>query len=147
MRLPVSIPRLALMLALSLCGSMGHAQPDFLIHAAPVAPAAPDPAIASALQAIQPAHIEETIKTLVGFGTRSTLSSMETDLPPGQGINAAADWVAGQFEQISHECGGCLEVHRDTFTEPAGTEPGTRIPQPITITNVYAILRGADPVQ
>jgi hypothetical protein len=143
MRLPVSIPRLALMLALSLCGSMGHAQPDFLIHAAPVAPAAPDPAIASALQAIQPAHIEETIKTLVGFGTRSTLSSMETDLPPGQGINAAADWVAGQFEQISHECGGCLEVHRDTFTEPVGE----RIPQPTTITNIYAILRGADPVQ
>jgi hypothetical protein len=142
-RLPVSIPRLALMLALSLCGSMGHAQPDFLIHAAPVAPAAPDPAIASALQAIQPAHIEETIKTLVGFGTRSTLSSMETDLPPGQGINAAADWVAGQFEQISHECGGCLEVHRDTFTEPVGE----RIPQPTTITNIYAILRGADPVQ
>jgi hypothetical protein len=143
MRFPVSIPRLAVMLTLSLCGSTGHAQPDFLIHAAPVAPAAPDPAIASALGTIQPAHIEETIKALVGFGTRSTLSSMETDLPPGQGINAAADWVAGQFEQISTDCGGCLEVHRDTFTEPVAE----RIPRPTTITNVYAILRGADPVQ
>jgi hypothetical protein len=147
MRLSVSIPRLALMLTLSLCGSMGHAQPDFLIHASPIAPAAQDPAIASALETIQPAHIEETIKALVGFGTRSTLSSMETDLPPGQGVNAAAEWVAGQFEQISHDCGGCLEVHRDTFTEPAATEPAARIPQPTTITNVYAILRGTDPVQ
>jgi hypothetical protein len=147
MRFPVSIPRLALMLTLSLCGSMGHAQPDFLIHAAPVAPAAPDPAILRALGTIQPAHIEETIKALVGFGTRSTLSSMETDLPPGQGINAAADWIAGQFEQISHDCGACLEVHRDTFTEPAATEPAARIPQPTTITNIYAILRGTDPIQ
>jgi len=143
MRFPVSTPRLALILTLSFCGSVGHAQPDFLIGAAPVAPAAPDPAIASALGTIQPAHIEETIKALVGFGTRSTLSSMETDLPPGQGISAAADWVAGQFEQISKDCGGCLEVHRDTFTDPVAE----RIPQPTTITNVYAILRGADPVQ
>jgi acetylornithine deacetylase/succinyl-diaminopimelate desuccinylase-like protein len=138
---------MGLALALPLCSLLAHAQPDFLVHATPVTPATPDPAIASALQAIQPAHINETIKSLVGFGTRNTLSSMETDLPPGEGINAAADWVAAQFEQISHDCGGCLEVHRDTFTEPAGTEPGTRIPQPITITNVYAILRGADPVQ
>jgi hypothetical protein len=147
MNLPRSIPRMGLALALPLCSLLAHAQPDFLVHATPVTPATPDPAIASALQAIQPAHINETIKSLVGFGTRNTLSSMETDLPPGEGINAAADWVAAQFEQISHDCGGCLEVHRDTFTEPAGTEPGTRIPQPITITNVYAILRGADPVQ
>jgi hypothetical protein len=138
---------MGLALALPLCSLLAHAQPDFLVHATPVTPATPDPAIASALQAIQPVHINETIKSLVGFGTRNTLSSMETDLPPGEGINAAADWVAAQFEQISHDCGGCLEVHRDTFTEPAGTEPGTRIPQPITITNVYAILRGADPVQ
>jgi hypothetical protein len=83
------------------------------------------------------------LKTLVGFGTRSTLSSMEKDLPPGQGVSAAADWIAGQFEQISRECGGCLEVHRDTFTEPVAE----RIPQPTTITNIYAILRAADPVQ
>jgi hypothetical protein len=138
---------MGLALALPICSLLAHAQPDFLVHATPVTPATPDPAIASALQAIQPVHINETIKSLVGFGTRNTLSSMETDLPPGEGINAAADWVAAQFEQISHDCGGCLEVHRDTFTEPAGTEPGTRIPQPITITNVYAILRGADPVQ
>jgi hypothetical protein len=68
---------------------------------------------------------------------------MEKDLPPGQGINAAAEWVAGQFDQISKECGGCLEVHRDTFTEPVAD----RIPQPTTITNIYAILRGTDPVQ
>ena len=143
MAFPQSIRRLALALAVSFCASIGQSQPDFLINATPVASPAPDAAIARALQTIQTDQIEKTIQTLVSFGTRSTLSSMEKDLPAGQGVSAAADWVAGQFEQISKECGGCLEVHRDTFTETASE----RIPQPTTITNVYAILRGADPVQ
>jgi len=136
--------RCCLALAVSFCASICHTQqPDFLINASPITAAAPDPAIVQALQSIQPDHIEKTIKALVGFGTRSTLSSMEKDLPPGQGINAAADWVAAQFDAISKDCGNCLEVHRDTFIEPAAD----RIPQPTTITNIYAILRGTDPVQ
>ena len=143
----MNVPRWALLFTFALAAPIFApvccAQADFSLHATPVAPAAPDPAIAGALQTIKPADIEKTIQALVGFGTRNTLSSMETDLPPGQGITAAADWIAGQFEQISKECGGCLEVHRDTFTETASE----RIPQPTTITNVYAILRGADPVQ
>jgi hypothetical protein len=147
MSFPQTIRRFGLALAMSCCASIGtsigKAQPDFLINATPVTPAAPDPAIARALQTIQTDQIEKTIQTLVSFGTRSTLSSMEKDLPAGQGVSAAADWVAGQFEQISKECGGCLEVHRDTFTEPVAD----RIPQPTTITNIYAILRGTDPVQ
>ena len=143
----MNVPRWALLFTFALAAPIFApvccAQADFSLHATPVAPAAPDPAIAGALQTIKPADIEKTIQALVGFGTRNTLSSMETDLPPGQGITAAADWIAGQFEQISKECCGCLEVHRDTFTETASE----RIPQPTTITNVYAILRGADPVQ
>jgi hypothetical protein len=143
----MNLPQTALVCSLLLAAPVCWAQPDFLLHAAPAAPAAPDPAIARALQTIEPARIEQTINALVRFGTRSTLSSQtssnETALPPGQGINAAADWIAAQFDEISKECGGCLEVHRDTFIEPASD----RIPQPTPITNIYAILRGADPVQ
>jgi hypothetical protein len=126
------------------------AQPDYSLHAGRLAPAKPDPAIAHALLTIEPAHIEQTIKTLVGFGTRNTLSSMETDLPPGQGINAAADWVESQFNQISSGCNGCLEVHRDTFIADPASSAGQwarRIPTPTRLTNIYAILRGTDPVQ
>jgi hypothetical protein len=76
---------------------------------------------------------------------------MEHDLPPGTGIEAAADWIAGQFEQISKTCGGCLEVKRDTFiadpASAAGSAWANRIPSPTRMTNVYAILRGTDPVQ
>jgi len=126
------------------------AQPDYLREARPIRPAPPDPAIVRALRTIQPAQIEQTIKTLVGFGTRSTLSSMATDLPAGQGITAAADWIEAQFKQISQQCGGCLEVRRDEFiADPSasGAQWGNRIPRPTKITNVYAILRGTDPEQ
>ena len=143
MPLPRPISLCAFLLVALVAVSSCVAQPDYLLHAAPVTAPKPDPAIARALRAIQPAEIERTIQTLVGFGTRNTLSSMVTDLPPGQGVTAAADWIAGQFEGISAQCGGCLEVHRDTFTEV----PSDRVPQPTTITNVYAILRGSDPAQ
>ena len=127
------------------------AQPDLALHARHVAPAAPDPAIARAIARIDPARIHQIIARLVSFETRSTLSSMETDLPAGTGINAAADWIFGQFQQISSDCGGCLEVKRDTFTadpeSAAGSPWAHRIPRPTQITNVYAILRGHDPAQ
>jgi hypothetical protein len=79
-------------------------QPDFFLGGRPAVPAAPDPAIARTLTTIQAARIQQTIETLVRFGTRNTLSSMETDLPPGQAIQAAADWIAAQFEAISKDC-------------------------------------------
>lgn len=141
MRLPKAAP----LCGLALMCTVAIAQPDYKVHAIPVPPEKVDPAIARAIATIKPNQIVETIKTLVGFGTRNTLTSMETDLPPGQGINAAADWIVGQFEAISHDCGGCLEVKRDAFiAEPAS---GSRILKPTKITNVYAILRGSDPAQ
>jgi hypothetical protein len=68
---------------------------------------------------------------------------MDTDLPADQGATAAAAWIESQFKHFSKESGGRLEVRRDTFTE----QPQSRIPSPTTITNVYAILPGVDPVQ
>lgn len=145
----MKLPQLVLLGGTVLMFASANAQPDYKLHSAPVPPAKVDPAIARAIATIKPRQIEETIKTLVGFGTRNTLSSMETDLPPGQGINAAADWIAGQFESISKECGGCLEVKRDTFTaDPASGAPwARRIPKPTKLTNVYAVMRGSDPAQ
>ena len=116
---------------------------DLVAIGSPIRPTPADPAIAHALQQISPQQIQHTVETLVGFHTRNTLSSMTKDLPAGQGINAAADWIESEFKRYSDACGGCLEVRRDTFTE----SPQSRIPQPTIITNVYAILRGSDPVQ
>ena len=145
----MKLAQVVLLCGLALACGASHAQPDYVLHATPIGPAPVDPAIVKALTSIKPSQIHQTIQTLVGFGTRTTMSSMATDLPPGQGINAAANWIASQFEEISRECGGCLEVKRDTFTaDPAsGARWARRIPKPTQITNVYAIQRGTDPAQ
>ena len=138
----------AAMLALVVCGIdplafAATSARDLEIAGTSIRPASADPAISRMLNGISTSEIEHTIRTLVAFHTRSTLSSMEQDLPAGQGINAAADWIEAEFKRYSAGCGGCLEVKRDVFTQA----PQNRIPKPTTITNVYAILRGADPTQ
>ena len=104
-----------------------------------------DPAIAAALQQVSAENIHAIIAKLVTFNNRSTLSSMATDLPPGTGINPAADWIASEFERYSAACGGCLEVKRDDFVEP-GT-PNSRIVKDTRLQNIYAVLKGTDPTQ
>ncbi|MGH9604306.1 MAG: M28 family peptidase [Terracidiphilus sp.] len=127
--------------------SGGAAQRDMDAIGAPLQPMPANPGLARALARISPAQIQKTIAKLVSFHNRSTLSSMVTDLPPGTGVTAAADWIYAQFEAISAQCGGCLQVHRDTFTQAPGTGPYARITAPTTITNIYAVLPGSDPAQ
>jgi Peptidase family M28 len=126
------------------------AQPDFMRQADPVIPAPADAAILHAIGLIDTSRIDQTIKTLVGYDTRNSLSSME-QMPAGKGVEAAADWIAAEFERISKACGGCLEIKRDTFiADPAGAAGSAwanRIPRATRMTNVYAILRGNDPAQ
>ncbi|HUH62333.1 MAG TPA: M20/M25/M40 family metallo-hydrolase [Terracidiphilus sp.] len=143
------LPRRPLLCACMLVSVLCPAQPDFLRQATAVAPATPDPAIARALGSIDPARIEQTIEALVEFGTRNALTSMETGLAPGQGVEAAADWIEAEFKQISAQCNGCLEVNRDAFVaDPSsGSRWARRVPRPTRMTNIYAILRGADPAQ
>jgi hypothetical protein len=113
----------------------------------PIAPAAADPAIAAALQQVSPDRIRTDITKLVSFNNRSTLSSLDTDLPPGTGAVAASDWIFAEFTRISAACGNCLEVKRDDFIEPPQTGPLARILKPTRIVNIYAVLHGADPAQ
>jgi hypothetical protein len=123
----------------------GHRDMD--ASGAPIQAAPVDPAIESVLSQISARQIRRSIEKLVAFHNRNTLSSMETDLPAGQGATAAADWIAARFVEYSADCGGCLEVKRDTFTQDPEPPPQGRIPKPTTITNVYAILHGSDPAQ
>ena len=145
-------------LSLALLPAALHAQktsPEDIRHyrlaGAPIATATADKQIAAALKEVSPEKIRANIQTLVNFNNRSTISSTDTDLPPGTGVLAASDWIKAQFESYSKACGNCLEVKVDAFIEPpapAGT--GTRVPRiikPTPIRNVYAILRGTDPAQ
>jgi Peptidase family M28 len=106
-----------------------------------VAPPA-DPQIAAALTKVSSQRIQANIEKLVSFQTRLTLSAQDPDsIKAGHGIGAARDWIQEEFERYSRDCGGCLEVKTDSFTE----NPADRIPKPTVITNVYAVLKGTDP--
>jgi hypothetical protein len=110
------------------------------IQVAPV-----DAKIAAAIAQIDPTNVRKDITMLVTFKNRSTLSSMETDLPAGTGVTAAADWIFAEFTRISAQCGGCLEVKRDDEMEPAVA--GSRITRETRLQNIYAVLKGTDPAQ
>ncbi|HEX3160373.1 MAG TPA: M28 family metallopeptidase [Gemmatimonadaceae bacterium] len=70
-------------------------------------PAPTDPRIYEIVAAPSAARIEADVRTLAGFGTRNTMSDT---LSPTRGIGAARRWVKAEFERISAECGGCLQV-------------------------------------
>lgn len=100
-----------------------------------------DPRIAAALQQISAQRIQANIEKLVSFQTRSTLSGQDpASIAGGRGIGAAREWIKSEFERYARDCGGCLEVKIDSFTEA----PADRIPKPTEITNVYAVLKGTD---
>ncbi|HMT06590.1 MAG TPA: M28 family metallopeptidase [Pyrinomonadaceae bacterium] len=98
-------------------------------------PAKPDPEIAKMVKEISPQRIEADIRKLVSFGTRNTLSEQDN---PTRGIGAARDWIYNEFLKISKECGNCLDVQKEAFVQPKAN----RIPEPTTLTNVFAILNG-----
>jgi hypothetical protein len=102
---------------------------------------AADPKIAAALKDVSARQIQANIEKLVSFGTRSTLSAQDpAAIASGRGIGAAREWSESEFERYSKDCGGCLEVKTDSYTQ----EPGERVKEPTVITNVYAVLKGTD---
>jgi hypothetical protein len=104
-------------------------------------PVAADERITAALRQVSAERIRANIEKLVSFGTRLTISAQDSNsVAAGRGIGAAREWIKSEFERYSKDCGGCLEVKIDGFTEPAAD----RIPQATEITNVYAVLRGTD---
>ena len=113
----------------------------------PITAAPADSGISAALARVSANDVRSTIEKLVSFNNRNTLSSMETDLKPGTGVSAAADWIESEFKRISADCGNCLEVRRDEFVEPPQPGAASRILKPTKLANIYAVLRGADAAQ
>ena len=113
------------------------------VLSSPVVAAQVPPAGKPELRAIATApsadRIEADIRKLVSFGTRHTLSETGSDT---RGIGAARRWIHAEFERISADCGGCLEV-RYSRDFVSGEE---RIPDRAEVVSVIAIQRGtADP--
>ena len=82
--------------------------------------------------AVSAKRIEQDIRKLVSFGTRHTLSETESDT---RGIGAARRWVYQEFQRISADCGGCLEVMYVSDI----VEGEDRIPDATEVKSVIAI--------
>ena len=100
----------------------------------------PADAIAPMLRRIEARNIEKTVRTLVSFGTRNTLSSQDD---PKRGVGAARDWIDQQYQAIAETSGGRMTVELQTFEQQPGRYQ--RIAAPTKITNVVATLRGSQP--
>ena len=84
--------------------------------------------VIAAAPAPSPTALRGTVDTLVGFGTRHTLS---TTTDPKRGIGAARNWVAAEFAKLG------LMVER-----PSKRFDGPRAPEGVIVEDVLGIQRG-----
>jgi len=87
---------------------------------------------------INPKNIENTVRKLVSFGTRNTLSQQDD---PNRGIGAARDWLYAEFQKAAAQSEGRMTVEKQTFEQAKGQ----RVPQPTMLTNIVATLKGTQP--
>lgn len=94
-----------------------------------------NPVMEKILAEISAGRIEATMRRLVGFGTRHTMSTTDD---PQRGIGAARRWIREEFERYSRDSGGRLVVTEDSFIQ----QPTARVKQPVNIVNIVATLPG-----
>ena len=123
-------------LTFALAAALILATPAGAQRARRAAPVGPPPSLNALADQVSEQELRSTVERLVGFGTRHTLSSRDH---PTRGIGAALTWTEREFQQMSRNCDGCLEIvrPRETVTRPP------RIPTPTVVENVVAIQRGA----
>ena len=98
-----------------------------------------DPLISGMIEQVSVANVENSVRKLVSFGTRHTLSDTSSKTT---GIGAARTWIKSEFERYNRENGGKLQVAYDSFVQPAD---GKRVPEATVLKNVMAVLPGTDP--
>lgn len=106
----------------------------FQLHAQ--VPPSVDPKLYDIINSVSADRIEQDIRTLVSFGTRNTLSDTVSQ---NRGIGAARRWIKSEFESISKDCQGCLQVFEQRTLVKG--DPETRIKQDVVIVNEFAIQR------
>ena len=94
-----------------------------------------NPDIPRIVSEISARNIEATIRKLVSFGTRNTLSEQSD---PNRGIGAARDWLYSEFQKAAAQSGGRMSVEKQTYEQPKAA----RVPEPTMITNIVATLKG-----
>ena len=82
-------------------------------------------------------RIKKDITKLANFGTRHTLSDTISNT---RGIGAARRWIKSEFDEISKNCGDCLNVQ---YQKDFVKKNKKRIVRDVMIVNVVAIQKGS----
>ena len=98
-----------------------------------------DPEIKKMVSEVKSENLEATVRKLVSFGTRHTLSDTKSNT---RGIGAAQRWVKSEFDKYALSSNGRLTSKIDFFTIKAD---GKRIAVDSELGNVMATLKGTDP--
>ncbi|HEA22298.1 MAG TPA: M28 family peptidase [Pricia antarctica] len=96
-----------------------------------------NPNIYKIIDSVSAERIEVDVSKLVSFGTRHTLSDTVSQK---RGIGAARRWIKSEFETISKDCNGCLEVSFQKNLIRKGDND--RIFKDVEVVNVLAVKRG-----
>lgn len=109
----------------------------FNVTAQETVPPQVDLRIYDVIESVSADSIEADIRTLAGFGTRNTFSDTVSNT---RGIGAARRFIKSDFDQISKNCGNCLDVfyQKDLVTP----EDGNRVPKEAWVVNVAAVQKG-----
>ena len=94
--------------------------------------------VTNIVREIDARNVEATIRKLVSFGTRNTLSEQND---PKRGIGAARDWLYAEFLKAAEASNGRMTVEKQAYEQ----QKAARVPQPTMITNVVATLKGSQP--
>jgi Zn-dependent M28 family amino/carboxypeptidase len=97
-----------------------------------------DPEIRKMISEVKSENMEATVKKLVSFGTRHTLSDTKSST---RGIGAAQRWVKSEFDNYALASNGRLTSVIDFFTIKAD---GKRIKNDSQLGNVMATLKGTE---
>ena len=101
-------------------------------------PPAIEPRMYDLIESVSSARLEADIRHLASFGTRNTFSDTTSS---ERGIGAARRWIASEFQAISNECGGCLEISYQRSMVEEGSS--SRAIRDVWVVNVLAIQRGS----
>jgi hypothetical protein len=125
----VRIVRIVLFVLVVLMGSAA-------VYAQSAAPSDVDARISKLVDSISETHMEQLLRTLVGFGTRNTLSDSTSST---RGIGAARQWIFDELRRTSPK------LHVDFDTHQIAKGRSDRITRDVELRNVVAILPGRSP--
>jgi hypothetical protein len=103
----------------------------------PLVPQSTDAETLSLLNQMDPNRIQDTIQTLVNFGTRHTASLTNSTT---RGIGAARNWLLDQMTELAKPSNGRMTASMPCYLQPAA--PARSILFPVEVCNVQVEITG-----